>query len=450
MGILRFLAIVVIFGAVSLAWMALGASVQFRTDDLDRRLSAEMASDWGPRVLAQGSPYWLSAGQDGAPRSAGLRPAATNVRAAIDHDHRYKGLLWYSTFRVDFAGQYTVAALPPGDRGEPNGTLVFPLPAGAASYDALAVELDGRAVPVSPRQIAAGRIEVPVARDANRVVTVRYATHGQDAWLYSPGEPPALPARGEEAIVPADGPLAEMPDFSLAVETSFTDIDYPKGTMFPTVRARPRPGGGLVAEWHSEHLITRKSAGVLMPRRPNAGPIAARMSFFAPVSLVFFFTVLFTVVVLKGIRLHPMHYLFVAAGFFAFHILLSYLADVVNIHAAFWISAAVSVLLVVSYMRLVAGVRFALGVTALAQLVFLVGFSYAFFWRGRTGLTVTIGAVLTLLVLMQATGRVNWFEVFSPRRGAASPDTAPPLPSPPTLAPTGMRAEPASPPQDAT
>ncbi len=79
------------------------------------------------------------------------------------------------------------------------------------------------------------------------------------------------------------------------------------------------------------------------------------MSFFAPVSLLFFFTVLFTVVVLKRIALHPMHYLFIAAGFFAFHILLAYLVDLVDIHRAFWIAAGVSVLLVVGYMRLVAG-----------------------------------------------------------------------------------------------
>jgi len=112
-----------------------------------------------------------------------------------------------------------------------------------------------------------------------------------------------------------------------------------------------------------------------------------------------------------------------AAGFFAFHILLAYLADVVNIHPAFWISASVSVLLVVTYMRLVAGVKFALAYTGLAQLVYLVGFSYAFFWVGRTGLTITICAVVTLFVLMQATGRVNWHEFF---RRPARPVVIPP------------------------
>ena len=54
-----------------------------------------------------------------------------------------------------------------------------------------------------------------------------------------------------------------------------------------------------------------------------------------------------------------------------------------------------------------------------AQLVFLVLFSYAFFFQGMTGLAITIGAVLTLFVMMQMTARVSWDEVFAtPRRRA--------------------------------
>ena len=39
-------------------------------------------------------------------------------------------------------------------------------------------------------------------------------------------------------------------------------------------------------------------------------------------------------------------------------------------------------------------------------------FSYAFFFEGFTGLTITIGAVITLFVLMQMTAHVSWDEVF--------------------------------------
>jgi len=40
-------------------------------------------------------------------------------------------------------------------------------------------------------------------------------------------------------------------------------------------------------------------------------------------------------------------------------------------------------------------------------------FSYAFFFEGYAGLTVTLGAVATLFVLMQMTGRLDWEGVFA-------------------------------------
>ena len=63
--------------------------------------------------------------------------------------------------------------------------------------------------------------------------------------------------------------------------------------------------------------------------------------------------------------------------------------------------------------RSVAGVRYALARAGLAQVVFLVLFSYSFFLEGYTGLTLTVGAVATLFVLMQSTARVDWPTVFA-------------------------------------
>jgi inner membrane protein involved in colicin E2 resistance len=154
------------------------------------------------------------------------------------------------------------------------------------------------------------------------------------------------------------------------------------------------------------------------PDRLNPGPLAARITFFAPVSLLFFVTVMVILGVLRRQSLHPMHYFFLSAAFFAFHLLLAYLVDHMEMGTAFIIAAAVSVFLVVSYLRAVSGWRVALLDAAAAQVVYLVLFSYAFFFEGFTGLTVTVGAVVTLFLLMQLTARVDWNEVF---RGAAPP-----------------------------
>ena len=83
---------------------------------------------------------------------------------------------------------------------------------------------------------------------------------------------------------------------------------------------------------------------------------------------------------------------------------MAYLVDHLSIHYSFLIASFVSLGLVISYMRLVAGPRFATLACGLAQFVYLVLFSYAFFFKGFTGLAVTIGSIATLFVVMQMTG----------------------------------------------
>ena len=92
-----------------------------------------------------------------------------------------------------------------------------------------------------------------------------------------------------------------------------------------------------------------------LPDRINPGPLAARITWFAPVSLLFFLAVMVILGVLRGHSLHPMNYAFVSAAFFAFHLLLAYLVDHLDLHLSFAIAAITSVALVVSYLRVVVG-----------------------------------------------------------------------------------------------
>jgi hypothetical protein len=48
-------------------------------------------------------------------------------------------------------------------------------------------------------------------------------------------------------------------------------------------------------------------------------------------------------------------------------------------------------------------------------------FSYAFFWKGFTGLAITIIAIVTLFVVMQVTGRIRWSERFTTRGEITAP-----------------------------
>ena len=113
--------------------------------------------------------------------------------------------------------------------------------------------------------------------------------------------------------------------------------------------------------------------------------------------------------------------MFIAAAFFSFHLLFGYSADHLPVEAAFALSSVVSVVLVVSYLRLVVGPRFAFVEAGLAQLLYLVGFSLAHFFEGFTGLTVTVLGILTLFALMMLTGRIRWSDVFSGGKGLPAP-----------------------------
>lgn len=209
--------------------------------------------------------------------------------------------------------------------------------------------------------------------------------------------------------------VSQIRNFKLTATTNFGDIDFPENSISPTARERTVNGWQLT--WQFSSLISGIQIGIKMPQKMNPGPFASRVSFFAPVSLFLFLFLIFIITVVRKMDIHPMNYLFVLAAFFSFHLLLTYLADHIDIYPAFAISAAVSIFLVITYMRLVVGPRFAMLEVGLSQLVYLVFFSYTFFLKGYTGLTVTICCILTLFAVMQFTARIDWSTVYAGKNG---------------------------------
>jgi hypothetical protein len=69
----------------------------------------------------------------------------------------------------------------------------------------------------------------------------------------------------------------------------------------------------------------------------------------------------------------------------------------------------------VSYARLFVGWRLALREVGVSQVLYLVLFSVSFFWSGFTGLAITLGAILTLFVIMQITGKLDWDRTLAVR-----------------------------------
>jgi hypothetical protein len=402
---LRIAAIVFIFICASIGWMILAGTLGSRTSSANSGLRGHVVSTWGApheqkppsAVYTETISRMVESVEDGRKIQRQVNEKVfhvlpldrSRVQAGLELEHRQKGLLWFSTYKVGFDGVYIYHNPTDIDR-----KVIFTLnfPAAQATYDDLVWTVDGAPLQVSdPKTAASG--EALVGAGKSVTLHAAYRSQGLERWAYNFG---------------AD--VAQVRDFTMKMNTNFTEIDFPDNTLSPTEKRRTAGGWELI--WSYRNLVTGFPIVVVMPEKLQPGPLAAEISAFAPVSLFFFFFLMFIITLLRGIDLHPMNYFFLAGAFFSFHLLLAYLADHLSIHLSFLICSAVSLLLVVSYLRLVVGMRFAAVEAATAQLLYLVLFSYAFFIKGFTGLAVTIGSILTLFVVMQMTGRIRWSERF--------------------------------------
>jgi len=401
-------AITFIFACTTLAWVILGTTLLSRTGSSNEQLDGHVASTWGsPQEQSPPSASYKEAHitasttiEDGKTivhnktiESTVLLPLnSSRVQVNLHLDPRQKGLLWYSTYAVDFAGDYSFL----NNTAQPqNVSFRLNFPAQKALYDGLTMELNGQVLPVSMDDQGIC-IQTTLAPNESSALHVAYHSQGLTSWRYKL----------------ADG-VAQSRDFTLNMHTNFKDIDFADDTLSPTSK-RPTPEGWDLA-WSYANLVSGFQIGMTMPEKLQPGPLAGEISYAAPVSLFFFFFLMMLITTLRNIDLHAMNYFFLAAAFFAFHLLLAYLVDHVSIHVAMLIASVVSVGLVVSYLRLVVGIRFAAFEAGGAQLIYLVIFSYAFFWKGFTGLAITIISVITLFVAMQITGRIRWSEKFGGR-----------------------------------
>ena len=376
----------------------------------DSILKSRVASIWGaPHVqkpptahttktilrkeeAKEGNKTVLRTVQDHVQRQLSLE--ASNLAVILDLEHRQKGLLWYSTYKVAFDGSFSFE----NTTDEELVTFTLYFPTAQAIYDDLVFTVDGEPIRME-NQKSAMRGTARVAPGKTALLAVKYRSQGLESWRYHFGDD-----------------VSQVKNFQLRLTTNFKDIDFPENTLAASEKKPVNNGWELT--WNYKNLLSGYQIGVALPEKLQPGPLAGQIIYFAPISLFFF--LMFIITTLRNIDLHPMNYFFLACAFFAFHLLLAYLVDHISIHGAFAICSLVSIGLVVSYLRLVVGIRFAAVEAGIAQFVYLVLFSYAFFFKGLTGLAITIGSILTLFVVMQMTGRIRWSEKFASRAPAVA------------------------------
>lgn len=397
-----------IFIFVSIAWLLLGNSVEKRTYQQDNSLRQEVGQLWGNSQHQQAPRVWS--------RDAIVKPVqifregkaitenrieyvenywpldSSRVNVNLNLEHRKKGLLWYSTYRVGYDAAYQVS----NTTNLPKQILFdFQFPGSQSVYDDFHLIIGENEV--KDVKISEGKIRnvFNLLPGETKRVKIAYKSQGLDEWWYDFGES-----------------VNQVKNFSLVMKTNFDKIDFPQNSISPTSKVSTPEGWQL--SWKYNNLLTGVKIGMSMPHNLNPGPWVADISRFAPISLLLFLFMLIIFSVTSHTNIHPVNYFFICAAYFSFHLLLAYLVDHMSIHLAFIISSLVSIILVVSYMRLVVGNKFAYLQVGVSQFVFLVLFSYTFFFKGYTGLTVTVLSILTLFVAMQLTARIDWEQVFHP------------------------------------
>jgi hypothetical protein len=383
----RLVAIVFIFCSASLAWMILGGTLVQRTGQSDASQREKLTTQWG-------SAQTQLAPQVNARVAVGKHSYDNVVvpiqRSRIDVDlklqQRRDGLLWYNLYDVRFVAHYRIR----NDTTSRQLSVHFPLPSSDGTYADFSCSIGGRRI-ADASALDQGYVGFDLAPGQATSLDIGYLSRGMGTWSYRFGSD-----------------VASVNDFSLAMTTNFEAIDFPPQTLLPVDERRLQKGWRL--QWRYATLVTGNGIGMAFPYPLQPGPLAQRITFWAPVALFFYFFVMLVITTLRKIDLHPVNYFFLAAAFFAFHLLFAYLVDRIPIEAAFVVCSAVTLFLTVSYLRLVVGWRFAAVESGLAQLVYLILFSYALFNEGWSGLTITVGAILTLFVAMQTTGRIRWSE----------------------------------------
>lgn len=388
MSIKKIIAIVVIYFIGWIGWWTLGTATSTRSYESTYRLGSQVEALWGT-ALVQKAPRF-SVTIPGTQNVRWLTPVETRINTEIEPDYKKKGLLWYSTYNCRFEGIYTVHN---EEEIMQKIRLHFDFPAKGGTYDEFVMYINGSPINI-PVDTFDGVDEIVELDSGQKMMfKIKYKTRGLNTWTYEP------------AIE-----TGRVKNFSLRARTGFKNIDYGQGGLSPMTVEETE--SGMVLDWKASDLITKNNINIVVPERLNPGPLTTRITYFAPVCLLFFFVLIATSGIMNRIDIHPMHYLFVTAGFFAFHLLLSYMAGHFWIHFCFIVSAIISVSLVTSYLYTALGKSFPWKIAIAGQMFFLVLFSYSFFIKGITGLIIAIGSVVTLAFLMKVTAHLDWNDIF--------------------------------------
>ncbi|MCE9501025.1 MAG: hypothetical protein K8R21_11100 [Leptospira sp.] len=312
------------------------------------------------------------------------------VELDIRSNVRMKGLLKFPGYKIHFSGKYTVK----NNLSSPeNFYFDFNPPHNAGNITDISVNLDGKEYKSDSNYADGVNWAGLLKPQEERTIIVRYAAQGTKNFKY---------ALAEQKI--------EIKHLSVIVKTDFANLNIPEQAMPATETVSDAKITQL--KWIGENLITGQNVSVDFEIDGNYGSIAAKLFYYSPLSLALFTGLILLFTVSRGISLHPMHYLFLMAGFFIFYLLGSYMISYMHIFLGISVSLLVSSGIIIYYSFLLKKGNEFFKIVCFSVIIFQWILSIAFFFPEHTGLLITIAVIVSFIALMKVTADTDWESKF--------------------------------------
>ena len=394
--IARYVGLAIIFIAFSLAAVILGARVVIKHNQLTLSNEMGVSGRWGgaitqlpPVVTYLFEPERYD--KDGNVVKAAViqrKMPASDIAVDLALSYRQRGQMQFPGYEVAFEASYIVEN--PFDESLPV-SFNFPIPQHSGLLKDFIITVDGE--PYRGDQDFSDGVDWKknLAQGDRHTINIAYTSRGMGDWSYGLSN-----YQGDISL------------FKLHLKSNFADIDYPEGSMVPTLMSVDETSDSAELAWEFSNLVSGQNIGVTIPRPLNVGKATSGILFFVPFALLFFLGLILLLTSVRGVSLHPMHFLFITGGFFVFHILMSYLVVLVPLVWAFVISLAASCLMTMGYAALIRKGWVVVFSTGLGILLFQLGFSLAQFFPNIRGLIIALIIIAGLGLAMGFTARVDW------------------------------------------
>src|SRR5256714_12573128 len=195
----RIAAITFIFLCTTVAWAILGTTIFQRTYDSGSSSDNRVESTWGApqsqsppaASFEEQVPKKETRTENGKKIETVTQETVTtplpldgsHLNVDLNLEHRQKGLLWYSTYKVAFDGAYSFRN--PSEKDQ-NVTFALDFPTAQAIYDDLVFTVNDLPVALTNAKNSA-RGTVRLKAGAAAILKVAYKSQGLNDWRYSFG-----------------------------------------------------------------------------------------------------------------------------------------------------------------------------------------------------------------------------------------------------------------------